>query len=93
MTSACAPRTPAPTNRVTLRAALSASASARTCSGSGMTLPGPGTKLLVPVGCADRLAATSPGMTTTPTPPLPSAFWIAIRSTRGIWDGWLITSQ
>jgi hypothetical protein len=45
------------------------------------------------VGCTARRSNTSPGMTSTDTPLPPIACWIAMRASRGIWDGWLTSSQ
>ncbi len=93
ITSAWAPRTPAPQKSVAVLAALSASASARTCASLGTTSPAPAAITLVPVSCVASSAARSPGSASTETPPRPSAVWIAIRSTRGICSGVEISSQ
>ncbi len=76
-----------------MRAALIASASARTDSSLGTTGLSSVAKLDVPVGTVAFRCATSPGSTSTETPPLASAVWMPIRASLGICAGWLSSSQ
>ena len=89
----CAPAQPAPARIVTRLAAFSTPAAAASASSAGRTTGAAGriAVTLAPDGASAK--NTSPGMTTTATPPRSSAVRIPMSSTRGSCAGTLTSSQ
>ena len=93
MSWSCAPAQPAPARIVTALASFSTCAAAASDSSSGRTT-GEVARIGTGSGPAGASARnTSPGTTTTATPPRASAARMAISSTRGSCSGTLTSSQ